>query len=69
MPRIAPNLRERVIGMLNSGMATNEVARIVGSSSRAIRNFRQRFQATRRTEDLPRSCVRASRRLIKTAMS
>ena len=55
MPRIAPNLRERAIVMLNAGMATNEVARIVGSCSRAIRNLRQRFQATGRTEDLPHS--------------
>ena len=44
MPRIAPNLRERVIGMPNANMATNEVTRVVGSSSRVIRNIRQRFQ-------------------------
>ena len=55
MPRIPTNLRERAIGMLNAGMATNEVARVVGCSSRSIRNLRQRFQATGRTEDLPRS--------------
>ena len=55
MPRIPPDLRERAIGMLNAGMATNEVARVVGSSSRAIRNLRQRFQVTGRTADLPRS--------------
>ena len=57
MPRILQNLRERAIGMLNASMTTNAVAMNVGCSTLAIRHFRQRFQATRRTctEDRPRS--------------
>ena len=55
MLRIPQNLRERAIGMLNAGMTTNVVAMNIGCSTRAIRNHRQRFQATGCTEDLPRS--------------
>ena len=55
MPRIPQNLRERAIGMLNSGMTMNTVAMNIGCSTRAIRHLRQRFQAAERTEDRPRS--------------
>ena len=43
------------IGMLNAGMTMNAVAMNTGCSTRAIRHLRQRFQATGRTEDRPRS--------------
>ena len=55
MPRSPPNLRERAIGMHNAGMKMNAVAMKSGCSTRAIRYLRQRFQATGRTEDRPRS--------------
>ena len=55
MPRIPNNLRERAIGMLDAGMSTEDVARHVGSSSRAIRNLRTRFRTTGRIDDLPLS--------------
>ena len=59
MPKIPNNLRERAIGMLDAGMldagmSTDDVARHVGSSSRAIRNLRARFRTTGRTDDWPR---------------
>ena len=41
--------------MLNAGMTINAVAMNIGCSTRAIRHLRQRFQATGRTEDRPRS--------------
>ena len=41
--------------MLNAGMTMNSVGMNTGCSTRAIRHPRQRFQATRRTEDRPRS--------------
>ena len=40
---------------VNAGMTMSAVAMIVGCSTRAIRQLRQRFQATGRTEDRPRS--------------
>ena len=55
MPRIPNNLRELAIGMLDAGMSTEDVARHVGSSSRAIRNLRARFRTTGRIGDFPRS--------------
>ena len=55
MPRIPQNVRERVIGMLNAGKRMNAVAMNIGCSTRAIRYLRQRFQATGRMEDGPRS--------------
>ena len=55
MPRIPQNFRERAIGKLNTGMTMNAVAMNIGCSTRAIRHLRQRFQATGRTEDRPRS--------------
>ena len=51
MPRSLQNLPERSIGMLNAGMTINSVTMNIGCSSRAIRQLRQRFQATGRTED------------------
>ena len=53
MPRIPQNLRKRAIDMLNTSMTMNAVAMNIGCSTRAIRH--QRFQATWRTEDRPRS--------------
>ena len=41
--------------MLSAGMTINAVAINTGCSTRAIRHLRQRFQATWRTEDRPRS--------------
>ena len=41
--------------MLNAGLTTNTVAMNIGCSTRTIRHLRQRFQATGRTEDRPRS--------------
>ena len=55
MPTIPKNLRERAIDMLNVGMTMNSVAMNIGCSTRAFRHLRQRFQATGRTEDRPRS--------------
>ena len=54
-PRIPQNLRKRAIGMLNAGMVINVVAVNIRCSTRAIRHLTQRFQATWRTEDRPRS--------------
>ena len=54
MPRLPNNLSERAIGMLDAGMSTEHVARIVECSSRAIRNLRIRFRTTGSTNDLPR---------------
>ena len=55
MPRSPQNLRERAIDMLNAGMTMNTVAMNIGCSTGTIRNLRQRFQATGRTVDRPRS--------------
>ena len=55
MPRIPLNVCERAIGMLKAGMTMNAVAMNIGSSARAIRHLWQRFHATGRTEDRPRS--------------
>ena len=55
MSRIPQNLRERAIGMLNAGMTMNVVVMNIGCSTRAIRHLRQRFHATGRTKDRPRS--------------
>ena len=55
MPKIPQNLRERAIGMLIAGMTIKAVAMNPGCSTRAILHLRQRFQATGRTEDRPRS--------------
>ena len=55
MPRIPQNLREHAISMLNAGMTMTAVAMNNGCSTRGIRHLRQRFQATWRTEDRPRS--------------
>ena len=55
MPRITQNLRECAFGMLNAGMTMNAVVMNIGCSTRAIRQLRQRFQATGRTKDQPRS--------------
>ena len=49
MPRIPQN------SMLNAGMMLNTAAMNIGCSTRAIRHLRKHFQATGRTEDLPRS--------------
>ena len=60
MSRI-PQYFHNIIGMLNAGMTMNTVAMNIGCSTRATRHRRQRFQATWRTEYLPRSgcqCVR-----------
>ena len=55
MPTIPKKIREHVIGMLNAGMTMNSVAMNIECSTRAIRHLRERFQATGRTEDRPRS--------------
>ena len=55
MPRIPQNLRERAIDMLNAGMTMNAVAMVIGCCTFVIRHLRQRFQATKRTEDRPHS--------------
>ena len=55
MPRIQQNSRERAIGMLYAGMTMNAVGMNIGCSTRAIRNLRQRFKTTGRTEDRPGS--------------
>ena len=54
MPRIPNNLRERAFGMLDAGMLTEHVARLVGCSSRAIQNLCIIFRTTGSTNDLPR---------------
>ena len=55
MPRIPLNLRERSSGMPNAGMTMNAVAMNNGCSTRAIRDIKQRFQATGCTQNRPRS--------------
>ena len=67
MPRIPQNLRERAGGIQNAGMTINAVATNIRCSTCVIRQLPQRFQETGRTEDRPRSEVRASRRVAKTA--
>ena len=52
---IPKNFGERAIGMLNAGMTMNAVALNIRCSIRVIRHLRQRFQATGRKEDRPRS--------------
>ena len=52
---IPQNFGERAIGMLNAGMTMNAVALNIRCSTRVIRHIRQRFQATGRKEDRPRS--------------
>ena len=55
MLRFLQDLRERAIGMLNTGMTMNAVATNIVCSIRAIRHLRQRFQAIGHMEDQSRS--------------
>ena len=55
MPRLPSEHRERAIGMLQAGMTSEQVAGVMGCSSRTIRRLRERFGATGRTADRPRS--------------
>ena len=55
MPRVAPEMRERAVGMLMAGMSTEQVATAVGTTSRTIRRLRQRLRETGKTADRPRS--------------
>ena len=55
MPRIPKHLRERPIGMLETGASMEEVSLQVGSSVQALRSLKRRFVQTGITEDLPRS--------------
>ena len=53
MPRIPKHLRERAIGMLETGALTEEVFVQVGSSVQAVRSLRRRFVQTGSMQDLP----------------
>ena len=64
MTRIPNDLRERAIGMLDTGMSIEHVARQFGCSSRAIRNLRLRFRTTCHVVD-----VRVLQGVVKNAIS
>ena len=64
MTRIRDNLRERAIGMLDTGMSIEHVARQFGCSIRAIRNLRLRFRTTCHVVD-----VRVLQGVVKNAIS
>ena len=55
MPRVPAHLRERVLGMLQGGMRTADVARAINCNVRTVRHLRQRYRETGRTADCPRS--------------
>lgn len=65
------NLRERVVGMLESGTSTADLAVRIGSSEQTVRGLRRRFTQTRTIDELPRSgrllvTTRAKDRYIMT---
>ena len=55
MPRVPAYLRECVLGMLQGGMRTADVARAINCNVRTVRRLRQLYRETGRTADLPRS--------------
>jgi transposase len=55
MPRVPAHLCERALGMLQGGMRTADVARVIHCNVRTVRRLRQRYRETGRTADCPRS--------------
>ena len=55
MPRLTENHRLRAVGMLEAGMAQNEVARHFGVHRNTISSRWRRFQQNANTRDLPRT--------------
>ena len=55
MPRLTENQRLRAVGMMETGMAQNEVARHFGVHRNTISSLWRRFQQNGNTRDLPRS--------------
>ena len=55
MPKVPAHLRERALGMLQGGMRTTDVARVINCSVRTMRRLRQRYRETGQTADCPRS--------------
>uniref|UniRef100_A0A674F714 Tc1-like transposase DDE domain-containing protein n=1 Tax=Salmo trutta TaxID=8032 RepID=A0A674F714_SALTR len=55
MPRVSADLRERVLGILQGGMRTADVARAINCNVCTVRRLRQRYRETGRTADRPRS--------------
>ena len=55
MPRVPAHLRERVLGMLQGGMRTADVARAINCNVHTVRRLRKRYRETGWTADRPRS--------------
>ena len=55
MPRVPAHLREHAIGLLQGGMRTADVARVINCSGCNVRHLRQCYRETGRTADRPRS--------------
>ena len=53
MPRFPTHLRERALGMLQGGMRTADVARVINCNVRTVRCLRQRYRETGWTADHP----------------
>ena len=72
MPRVPAHLCEHVLGMLQGGMRTADVARAINCNVRTVRRLRQRYRETGWNADRPRSgrpCVTtpAQDRYIRTS--
>ena len=55
MPRVPAHLCERALGMLQGGMRTADVARVINCKVRIVRRLTQCNRETGRTDDRPRS--------------
>ena len=55
MPRVPAHLRKCVLGMLQEGMRTADVARAIICNDRTVRCLRQRYRETGQTADRPHS--------------
>ena len=55
MPRVPGHLHEHVLGMLQGGMRTADMARAINCKVRTVRCLRQRYRETGRTADRPHS--------------
>ena len=72
MPRVPAHLRECALCMLQGGMGTADVARVINCNVHTVRRLRQRYRETGRTADHPcsgRPCVTtpAQDRYIRTS--
>uniref|UniRef100_A0AAZ3RYA3 Helix-turn-helix domain-containing protein n=1 Tax=Oncorhynchus tshawytscha TaxID=74940 RepID=A0AAZ3RYA3_ONCTS len=55
MPRVPAHLRESALGMLQGGMRTADVARVINCNVRTVRRPSQSYRETGWTADHPRS--------------